>query len=87
VGASGSGKTTALKMINRLVEPDCGQVRFESEAVESFDTPTVGEHQGGEGGKACSSDHPGNTPGDCSLKNKHWNAANNLSPCIPHDSG
>jgi len=29
VGASGSGKTTTLKMINRLVEPDAGQVVVE----------------------------------------------------------
>jgi osmoprotectant transport system ATP-binding protein len=26
VGASGSGKTTTLKMINRLIEPDAGQI-------------------------------------------------------------
>ena len=41
VGASGSGKTTALKMINRLLEPDRGEVRFDGEAVESFDAPTL----------------------------------------------
>jgi osmoprotectant transport system ATP-binding protein len=41
VGTSGSGKTTTLKMINRLIEPDRGQVRFEGEAVESFDAPTL----------------------------------------------
>src|SRR5215468_7973399 len=41
VGTSGSGKTTALKMINRLLEPDCGEVRFEGEAVESLDAPTL----------------------------------------------
>ena len=33
VGASGSGKTTTLKMINRLAEPDSGTVRVEGEAV------------------------------------------------------
>ena len=33
VGASGSGKTTALKMINRLVEPDRGEVRIEGQPV------------------------------------------------------
>src|SRR5262249_37783378 len=41
VGASGSGKTTALKMINRLLEPDRGQVRFAGEAVAGFDAPTL----------------------------------------------
>jgi osmoprotectant transport system ATP-binding protein len=41
VGTSGSGKTTALKIINRLLEPDHGQVRFEGEAVESLDAPTL----------------------------------------------
>src|SRR5262249_21736220 len=41
VGTSGSGKTTALKMINRLLEPDCGEVRFEREAVESVAALTL----------------------------------------------
>jgi osmoprotectant transport system ATP-binding protein len=41
VGTSGSGKTTALKMINRLLAPDRGQVRFEGEAVESLDAPAL----------------------------------------------
>src|ERR1700730_2160651 len=41
VGTSGSGKTTAMKMINRLLDPDSGQVRFEGAAVESLDAPTL----------------------------------------------
>ena len=41
VGTSGSGKTTAMKMINRLLEPDRGQVRFEGAAVGSLDAPTL----------------------------------------------
>src|SRR5580704_13524187 len=41
VGTSGSGKTTALKMINRLAEPDRGAVRFDGTAVESLDAPTL----------------------------------------------
>src|SRR5215467_2357358 len=41
VGASGSGKTTALKTINRLIEPDSGEVRFAGEPVESFDAPAL----------------------------------------------
>ncbi len=28
VGTSGSGKSTTLKMINRLLEPDRGTIRF-----------------------------------------------------------
>ena len=41
VGASGSGKTTALKLINRLIEPDSGEVRFAGEPVENFDAPAL----------------------------------------------
>ncbi|MBZ5637825.1 MAG: ATP-binding cassette domain-containing protein [Acidobacteriia bacterium] len=33
VGRSGSGKTTTLKMINRLVEPSAGRVRVDGEDV------------------------------------------------------
>src|SRR5512142_1914171 len=39
VGASGSGKTTTLKMINRLVEPDAGRV-----VVEDRDTRSLPPH-------------------------------------------
>ena len=39
VGDSGSGKTTTLKMINRLVEPDAGRV-----LVEGRDTATQDPH-------------------------------------------
>src|ERR1700730_14037446 len=41
VGGSGSGKTTTLKMINRLVEADGGQVRFEGAAVAELDAPAL----------------------------------------------
>jgi osmoprotectant transport system ATP-binding protein len=41
VGTSGSGKTTALKTINRLAEPDRGEVRFDGTAVESLDAPML----------------------------------------------
>jgi osmoprotectant transport system ATP-binding protein len=37
VGASGSGKTTTLKFINRLVEPDSGEVRIEGVRVGTID--------------------------------------------------
>ena len=36
IGASGSGKSTALKMINRLVEHDRGQILFMGEQIRSF---------------------------------------------------
>ena len=39
VGASGSGKTTTLKFINRLVEPDSGEVRIDGVPVASIDAP------------------------------------------------
>jgi osmoprotectant transport system ATP-binding protein len=35
IGASGSGKTTLLKMINRLIEPDAGEIAVEGEPVGS----------------------------------------------------
>jgi osmoprotectant transport system ATP-binding protein len=41
VGASGSGKTTALKLINRLAAPDRGEVRFAGETVQGFDAPAL----------------------------------------------
>jgi osmoprotectant transport system ATP-binding protein len=41
VGASGSGKTTTLKFINRLIEPDSGEVRIEGEPVAAVDAPTL----------------------------------------------
>jgi osmoprotectant transport system ATP-binding protein len=41
VGASGSGKTTALKLINRLIEPDRGEVRLDGVAVRTLDAPLL----------------------------------------------
>lgn len=37
LGTSGSGKTTTLKMINRLVEPTSGQIRFEGQDLSVLD--------------------------------------------------
>lgn len=37
VGESGSGKTTLLRMINRLVEPDAGEVLVEGQSVAAGD--------------------------------------------------
>ena len=36
IGASGSGKSTTLKIINRLVEHDAGRVLFQGEEIRSF---------------------------------------------------
>jgi osmoprotectant transport system ATP-binding protein len=41
VGSSGAGKTTLLKMINRLIEPDSGEVRIAGEAARDVDAPTL----------------------------------------------
>jgi osmoprotectant transport system ATP-binding protein len=35
IGASGSGKTTTLKMVNRLTDPDAGEVRVEGRPVRA----------------------------------------------------
>ena len=37
VGGSGSGKTTTLKMINRLVEPDAGRVTIDGRDTASLE--------------------------------------------------
>lgn len=37
VGGSGSGKSTALKLINRLIEPTEGEVRIDGRDVREFD--------------------------------------------------
>jgi osmoprotectant transport system ATP-binding protein len=39
LGGSGSGKTTLVKMVNRLIEPDSGEVRIDGRNVR--DTPAV----------------------------------------------
>lgn len=41
MGASGCGKTTLLKMINRLYEPDEGEIALFGENVRSVDIITV----------------------------------------------
>ncbi len=41
VGSSGSGKTTTLKTINRLVEPDAGEVRVEGRSVRDLSAPEL----------------------------------------------
>jgi len=41
VGTSGSGKTTTLKFINRLIEPDSGEVRIEGVSVATIAAPQL----------------------------------------------
>src|ERR1051326_1013853 len=41
VGGGGSGKATLLKCINRLIEPDSGEVRIDGEPVGSADPPAL----------------------------------------------
>jgi osmoprotectant transport system ATP-binding protein len=41
VGGSGSGKTTTMKMVNRLIEPDSGTVSVEGEAVDAVYAPEL----------------------------------------------
>ncbi len=41
IGSSGCGKTTCLKMINRLVEPTRGAVEFAGRAVREYDVLTL----------------------------------------------
>ena len=40
-GMSGSGKTTVLKTINRLIDPDRGEVRIDGKPVVSVDAPAL----------------------------------------------
>jgi putative ABC transport system ATP-binding protein len=37
VGPSGAGKTTLLRLLNRLDDPDAGEVRFEGRDVRDYD--------------------------------------------------
>lgn len=37
VGTSGSGKTTTLKMINRLIKPTSGQILIDGQNIETYD--------------------------------------------------
>jgi osmoprotectant transport system ATP-binding protein len=46
VGGSGSGKTTTLKCINRLIEPDSGDVFVQGKAVRTVEGPTLRRHIG-----------------------------------------
>ena len=37
LGRSGSGKTTTMKLINRLIDPTAGQIRVEGKATLEWD--------------------------------------------------
>lgn len=41
LGSSGSGKSTLLKLINRLLEPDEGEVRLQGRLVQDYDAVTL----------------------------------------------
>ncbi len=41
LGESGSGKTTTLKMVNRLVEPTTGRILIDGRRTEDFDPPRL----------------------------------------------
>jgi osmoprotectant transport system ATP-binding protein len=40
LGGSGSGKTTTLKMVNRLIEPDAGRIE-----IDGVDAATLAPHE------------------------------------------
>jgi len=46
IGTSGSGKSTTLKMINRLVEHDTGTILFAGEEIRSFPMLTLRRRMG-----------------------------------------
>jgi osmoprotectant transport system ATP-binding protein len=46
LGRSGSGKTTALKLVNRLLEPSSGQILVEGRAVGAWDRIRLRRHIG-----------------------------------------
>ncbi len=46
LGRSGAGKTTALKLINRLLEPSAGEIRVEGRATSEWDAITLRRHIG-----------------------------------------
>lgn len=46
IGTSGSGKSTTLKMINRLVEHDKGMIQFAGEEIRGFNPQTLRRRMG-----------------------------------------
>lgn len=41
LGSSGSGKSTLLKLINRLLEPDDGEIRIQGRRVQDYDAVSL----------------------------------------------
>jgi osmoprotectant transport system ATP-binding protein len=46
IGGSGSGKSTTLKMINRLVEHDAGRILFQGEEIRAFKPEDIRRRMG-----------------------------------------
>lgn len=46
IGGSGSGKSTTLKMVNRLVEHDSGRILFQGEEIRSFKPENIRRRMG-----------------------------------------
>lgn len=46
IGSSGSGKSTTLKMVNRLIERDCGVIRFAGQDIRAFDARSLRRRMG-----------------------------------------
>ncbi|MBC7682502.1 MAG: ABC transporter ATP-binding protein [Ferruginibacter sp.] len=46
IGGSGSGKSTTLKMVNRLVEHDAGRILFQGQEIRSFKVQDIRRRMG-----------------------------------------
>jgi len=46
IGTSGSGKSTLLRMINRLIEPDSGQISLAGEDIRRFKSEDLRRRMG-----------------------------------------
>lgn len=73
IGTSGSGKSTTLKMINRLVEHDSGEIRFAGEEIRSLPVLELRRRMG------YAIQSIGLFP--------HWSVAQNVPPCRNYKNG